>query len=358
MRNDMKKIMVAMSGGVDSSVAALILKNNGDEICGATMKLFSNENIGEHSKTCCALNDVFDAKNIAARLNFNHYVFNFGDDFFHYVIKKFANEYINGRTPNPCLDCNRFIKFKKFLQRANLLGYDYIATGHYAQIFYDENSNRYVLKKSMDTTKDQTYFLYAMTQDELAKTIFPLGNLLKSEVREIAAKNNLINAQKPDSQDICFVKNKNYSQFLRENFQFENKSGNFVDKHGKILGRHNGSINYTIGQRKGLGISFGKHMYVIAKTCDTIVLGDENDLYQKKLIAHDINLIAIEKLIKPMKITAKIRYNQPETPATIKPLNENEIEVEFENPQRAITPGQAVVFYDGDNVLGGGIIKE
>lgn len=350
--------MVAMSGGVDSSVAALILKNNGDEICGATMKLFNNEDIGENSKTCCALNDVFDAKNIAARLNFNHYVFNFGDDFFHYVIKKFANEYINGRTPNPCLDCNRFIKFKKFLQRANLLGYDYIATGHYAQIFYDENSNRYILKKSTDTTKDQTYFLYSMTQDELAKTIFPLGNLLKSEVREIAAKNNLINAQKPDSQDICFVKNKNYSQFLRENFQFENKSGNFVDKHGKILGRHNGSINYTIGQRKGLGISFGKHMYVIAKNGDTIILGDENDLYKNKLIANDINLIAIEKLTKSMKITAKIRYNQPETLAIIKPLNENEIEVEFENSQRAITPGQAIVFYDGDNVLGGGIIKE
>ena len=334
----MEKIIVAMSGGVDSSVAALILKNSSYEISGATMKLFSNENIGEQSKTCCALNDIFDAKNIAARLNFNHYVFNFSSDFYQFVIEKFASEYINGRTPNPCLDCNRFIKFKKFLQRANLLGYNYIATGHYAQIFYDKKINRYILRKAIDTTKDQTYFLYAMTQDELSKTIFPLGNLLKSEVREIATKNNLINAQKPDSQDICFVRNKNYSQFLRENFKFEIKAGNFVDTQGKILGRHNGSINYTIGQRKGLGISFGKHMYVIAKDGDTIILGDEKDLYKNKLIAHDINLIAIEKLTKSMQVTAKIRYNQPETPAIIKPLNENEIEVEFENPQRAITP--------------------
>lgn len=356
----MKKVMIAMSGGVDSSTATLILKNSGYEICGATMKLFNNEDIGEKSKTCCSLSDVFDAKNVAARLGFNHYVFNFTNDFYNDVIKNFAYGYTNGLTPNPCIDCNRYLKFKKLLEKAVLLDYDYLATGHYAQIEYDKEINRYILKKAVDQSKDQTYFLYSMTQYELSKTLFPLGSYLKSEIRDIAQQNNFINAKKPDSQDICFVKNGSYADFLKNSFGLEFTPGNFVDKSGKILGRHKGIIYYTIGQRKGLGISFGKHKYVIQKNKNdnTIVLGDEQELFKNKLIATDINLISIDKLSTKMNVTAKIRYNQKETPAIIKPINENEIEVEFKNPQRAITPGQAIVFYNNEKVVGGGIIKD
>ena len=374
MQDNKKKIMVAMSGGVDSSVSVIILKNLGYEISGATMKLFSNKDIDinknmdldkdiDHkAKTCCALNDVFDAKNIAARFNFSHYVFNFSQDFFECVIKKFANEYINARTPNPCLDCNKYIKFKKFLSRAMFLGYDYIATGHYARIEYNKKLNRYLLKRAKDKSKDQTYFLYTMTQYELSKTIFPLGNLLKSEVRNIAQENNLINAKKPDSQDICFIKNNSYSDFLYNKFNIKAEPGNFIDKSKKIIGKHKGIINYTIGQRKKLGMSFNKHMYVIKKNKfdNSIMLGDEKDLYKNKLIAGEINLILIDKLKTKLKIKAKARYSQNEVDAYISPYekDENKILVEFLEPQRAISPGQAIVFYSGENVFGGGVILE
>ena len=358
-----KKVMVAMSGGVDSSVSAIILKNLGYKISGATMKLFEDENLEyEQEKTCCAMSDVFDAKNVAMRFDFEHYVFNFKREFYDCVIKKFADEYINARTPNPCLDCNKYMKFKKFLERAMILDYDFIATGHYARIEYDKKINRYLLKRAKDKFKDQTYFLYSMTQYELAKSIFPLGNLLKSEVREIAERNNLINAKKKESQDICFVRNKSYARFLKDNFDVDFKEGSFVDKNNNIIGKHKGIINYTIGQRKKLGMSFNKHMYVIKKNKfdNSIVLGDEKDLYKKSLIAGDLNWILIDELKNKMDVTAKIRYSQKEVEAVINlyDKDKNKILVEFKEAQRAISPGQAIVFYDGENVVGGGIIFE
>ena len=358
-----KKVMVAMSGGVDSSVSAIILKNLGYKVSGATMKLFEDENLEyEQEKTCCSMSDVFDAKNVAMRFDFEHYVFNFKREFYDCVIKKVANEYINGRTHNPCLDCNKYMKFKKFLERAMILDQHFNATGHYARTEYDKKINRYLLKRAKDKFKDQTYFLYSMTQYELAKSIFPLGNLLKSEVREIAERNNLINAKKKESQDICFVRNKNYASFLKDNFYKNYKKVNFVDKNNNIIGKHKGIINYTIGQRKKLGMSFNKHMYVIKKNKfdNSIVLGDEKDLYKKSLIAGDLNWILIDELKNKMDVTAKIRYSQKEVEAVISlyDKDKNKILVEFKEAQRAISPGQAIVFYDGENVVGGGIIFE
>ncbi len=358
----MKKVMVGMSGGVDSSVAALLLRDSGYDVTGATLKLFSDEDIAEaekEGKTCCALSDVEDARSVAYRLGFEHLVFNFRDNFREHVMKQFADSYLAGRTPNPCIECNRHVKFDKMLRRAQELGYDYIATGHYAVIEYDEPSGRYLLKRPKDRSKDQTYVLYSLTQEQLSHTLFPLGNLEKSQVRAIAEQAGLVNSSKPDSQDICFVPDGKYAEFIRKFTGASITEGNFVSSDGKILGKHKGIINYTIGQRKGLGISLGKPAYVVRKDVEanTVTLGDEADLYTKTLTAEDVNLISVAEITDPMRITAKTRYSQHEQPAVLSYLGGGEYMVEFDEPQRAVTSGQAAVFYDGDVVVGGGTIK-
>lgn len=358
----MKKIMVGMSGGVDSSVSALLLREQGYEVMGVTLKLFSDEDIVEaekEGKTCCALSDVEDARSVARRLGFEHLVFNFRDNFRECVMKNFAESYLNGRTPNPCIECNRHIKFDKMLRRAKELDYDYIATGHYAVIEYDGKTGRYLLKRPKDRSKDQTYVLYSLTQEQLAHTVFPLGNLEKSEVRQIAESAGLVNSDKPDSQDICFVPDGDYVSFIKKFTGKDVQEGDFVGTDGKILGKHKGIINYTIGQRKGLGISLGKPAYVVKKDIltNTVTLGDEKDLYTDSLIAENVNLISVAEIAEPMRITAKTRYSQHEQPAVVSYLGNGEYMVKFDKPQRAVTSGQAVVFYDGDTVVGGGTIK-
>ncbi|MGN0173182.1 MAG: tRNA 2-thiouridine(34) synthase MnmA [Acutalibacteraceae bacterium] len=356
----MEKALIAMSGGVDSSVAAYLCVKKGYDCIGATMKLYDNDDIViDSEKTCCSLSDIEDARSVAIRLNMPYYVFNFKSDFESGVINNFVECYLNGKTPNPCIECNRKLKFQKLMQRAEELDIDYVVTGHYVRREYDENSGRYILKKAADNTKDQSYVLYSMTQEELAHTLFPLGELTKTRIREIANENGFLNANKHDSQDICFVPDGNYSAFIEKRLGKPCEKGNFVDKNGNILGEHQGIIRYTIGQRKGLGIAFGKPMFVVDIRPETneVVLGDNEDLFKKSLVADNINLISVESIDKPMKLKAKIRYSKAEQPATVV-QKDNKLYIDFDEPQRAITKGQAVVLYDGDVVVGGGTIIE
>ena len=346
-----------MSGGVDSSVAAHLCKNQGYNCIGATMRLFTNEEIGvKTEKSCCSLDDVEDAKSVASRLGMPHYVFNFTADFEKKVIEKFVNAYETGATPNPCIDCNRFLKFDKMLMRMYELGFDYIATGHYARI--EEKDGRFLLKKSVDEGKDQSYVLYSMTQEQLSHTLFPLGNMTKDETRKIAEENGFVNAKKHDSQDICFVPDGDYASFIEHYRQRKYESGNFVDKNGNILGTHKGIIRYTIGQRKGLGLSLPAPMYVLTKDIEKneVVLCSNSELFSKSLDAEDVNWIAFDTPPEKFSAMVKIRYNQKEQPATVTPTGEKSVHIEFAEPQRAIAKGQAAVFYDGDTVLGGGTI--
>ncbi len=357
----MKKALIAMSGGVDSSVAAYLMVEQGYECMGATMKLYTNSDIDvPKGHTCCSLDDVEDARFVAQTLNIPYYVLNFKERFKEDVMDKFVNSYENGITPNPCIDCNRYLKFEYLFNRAKELGLDYVVTGHYALIEFNEKTGRYILKKSPFPEKDQSYVLYSLTQEQLAHTLFPLARMSKTEVRALAEEKGFINARKHDSQDICFVPDGDYVSFIEKYTKKLYPHGNFIDKNGNVLGEHKGIIRYTIGQRKGLGLSLKEPMYVmnINPIDNTVMLGTNDDLFTTELIAGDVNWISIENLTEPMHVNAKVRYRHTEAPATVTPYEDGKIKITFDEPQRAITKGQAVVLYDNDTVVGGGTIIE
>lgn len=354
-----KKIVVGMSGGVDSSVAAYLLKAKGYDVIGVTMQIWQDETHEqiENNGGCCGLSAVEDARKVANKLGIPYYVMNFKNEFKHKVIDYFLEEYQQGRTPNPCIACNRYVKWESLLRKSLEIGAEYIATGHYAKVVKDDKINRYLLKTSETTAKDQTYALYNLTQYQLQHTLMPVGDYNKDEIRQIASDIGLDVANKPDSQEICFVNDNDYASFIEKNTGKKLNGGDFVDKNGNFLGKHKGIVHYTIGQRKGLGISFGKPMFVIKIDTETnqIVLGDNEDLFQNALYADNLNFIMFEKLEGTKKLNAKIRYSHKPSPCTIS-MKGNILECVFEQPQRAITPGQAVVFYEDEYVVGGGTI--
>lgn len=350
--------LIAMSGGVDSSVAAYLMKEAGYRCMGATMRLYQNEDLGQCGfHTCCSAKDVEDAADVAFQLDIPFEVINYTDEFREKVIKKFIATYEAGGTPNPCIDCNRYMKFDKMLAFARAHGLDYVVTGHYARIEQDPATGRWLLKKALYSEKDQSYVLYVLTQDELAHTKFPLGGMDKPSIRMLAEKAGFCNAHKHDSQDICFVPDGDYAAFLERYTGQPMQPGNFVDEQGHVIGRHKGAARYTIGQRKGLGLAMGAPVYVCGKDmqANTVTVGPEEMLFDRIVYADEVNWIAIPELTGPLRVTARTRYHQVEQAATVYPA-ECGFRLEFDQPQRAPTPGQAVVLYQGDTVLGGGTI--
>ncbi len=352
------KVIVAMSGGVDSSVAAYLLKNQGYSCHGVTLKLYDEKDEENSAKACCTDEDIEDARLVAKNLSMPYDVYDFKADFKGEVIDRFVKGYLNGETPNPCIDCNRYIKFTHILKAADKFDAQYISTGHYACVEFDKGSSRYLLKKGRYDMKDQSYVLYSLTQDRLSRLLLPVGELKKEEVRQIAEECGFINSAKPDSQDICFVKNGDYVSFIENYCGKKFPEGNFVDRSGKIIARHKGIIGYTVGQRKGLGIASTEPYFVLEKNVEKneVIIGRAEEQYKKSILVGDMNWIAFEKLTSPIKTTVKIRYRHKEVPAIVSQFDDEKYLVEFEEPQRAPAKGQAAVFYDGDYVIGGGKI--
>lgn len=354
-----KRVVVGMSGGVDSSVAAYLLLRAGYEVIGVTMQIWQDEDrvAEEENGGCCGLSAVDDARRVAQTLGIPYYVMNFKQDFKSRVIDYFVEEYLSGKTPNPCIACNRYVKWESLLKRSMDIGADYIATGHYARIERLQNG-RYTLRKSASAAKDQTYALYNLTQDQLSRTLMPVGAYTKDEIRDMAVEIGLSVADKPDSQEICFVPDGDYARFIRENTNRTIKPGNFVNTKGEVIGTHKGIIHYTVGQRKGLNLSMGHPVFVVAirPASNEVVIGENEDVFAEELFADRLNFMSRERIEDGMEVLAKIRYNHRGSPCRLYRAGADSVRCVFPEPQRAVTPGQAVVFYEGEYVLGGGNI--